>query len=340
MTSYQFEAAKNGGVMTRVGRKIAFPERSGAQPKAGETWECDIAGENAAGTVTFLRVLRKCQTVYEYLLDTTSLTLKVGKPWVMSPSDLSEIRAKYPTVGTDDLIQIVTTPCWATWYCSADVHQTYTCEIGNLTIPVRIQNRTPALILDPAIQAAYAGWQQKEQAFMEAWQAWAQDVRAHVRDVVIAQNYIASQETNVDVIYFYTCATCGAPVRVMQTTEERRTVICENDHTIEQDRVIRFMYYEDGRSGAPKRVAEWPVDDFHYVGICTGTNAHQHRIELERFYHSVAYCQQMYDAPSFVASLEHAYWGMPRAIDPTLPILAYIVAVMTVWREREQHHDA
>ncbi len=54
-----FTAARDGGVMTHWMGKIAFPERGGPQPQAGESWEVEYAGTNPRGNVVFLRCISK-----------------------------------------------------------------------------------------------------------------------------------------------------------------------------------------------------------------------------------------------------------------------------------------
>ncbi len=61
MEKIQFFVSRDGGVMARYEGKVAFPERRGAQPQAGETWEVEKAGENASGRVVFLRCVRKIE---------------------------------------------------------------------------------------------------------------------------------------------------------------------------------------------------------------------------------------------------------------------------------------
>ncbi|RLB13323.1 MAG: hypothetical protein DRG82_15890 [Deltaproteobacteria bacterium] len=56
-----FHPARNGGVMTRVDGRVAFPSRGdhrAAEPAPGETWEVEVEGLNPRGTVVFLRLLR------------------------------------------------------------------------------------------------------------------------------------------------------------------------------------------------------------------------------------------------------------------------------------------
>jgi hypothetical protein len=58
-----FEAARNGGVMAKLERRPAFPDRRWIQthpiPKVGEWWDVSIAGENPAKTVWFLLPIGK-----------------------------------------------------------------------------------------------------------------------------------------------------------------------------------------------------------------------------------------------------------------------------------------
>ena len=56
-----FRPARNGGVMTKVDGRVAFPsrgDRRAAEPSPGETWEVEVEGLNPRGTVAFLRLLR------------------------------------------------------------------------------------------------------------------------------------------------------------------------------------------------------------------------------------------------------------------------------------------
>lgn len=56
----EFVEAQNGGVMVeyRISGKVAFPERKGPQPKAGDIWQCKIAGQNPAQSVYFVTCLK------------------------------------------------------------------------------------------------------------------------------------------------------------------------------------------------------------------------------------------------------------------------------------------
>jgi hypothetical protein len=54
-----FQAGRDGSAMTRVNGKVAFPDRRGPQPQVGETWDVEPCGSNPAGTVIFLRLVRK-----------------------------------------------------------------------------------------------------------------------------------------------------------------------------------------------------------------------------------------------------------------------------------------
>lgn len=55
-----FKAAREGGVMTKVNGKVAFPSRRDPrahEPNPGETWTVEIDGQNAKGSVIFLRLI-------------------------------------------------------------------------------------------------------------------------------------------------------------------------------------------------------------------------------------------------------------------------------------------
>lgn len=58
----KFEAGRDPGtVIALVDGKVSFPDRSGVQPKVGETWEVQIKGENPTGKVNFLRLIQKVE---------------------------------------------------------------------------------------------------------------------------------------------------------------------------------------------------------------------------------------------------------------------------------------
>jgi len=66
MEKVRFRPARNGGVMTRVAGKVAFPARSWSPPpKEGEEWIVEIAGENPRGTVYFLRPVKRWEGTKE-----------------------------------------------------------------------------------------------------------------------------------------------------------------------------------------------------------------------------------------------------------------------------------
>jgi hypothetical protein len=57
----KFDRSREGGPITRIEGRASFPERKGRQPEVGEEWEVEIAGGNAAGTVNFLRLMKKVE---------------------------------------------------------------------------------------------------------------------------------------------------------------------------------------------------------------------------------------------------------------------------------------
>ena len=65
-TTVQFSPARDGGVMTKVDGRVAFPDRrlwrGRPQPQDGDIWEVEIAGENPRQTVYFLRPVRRVST--------------------------------------------------------------------------------------------------------------------------------------------------------------------------------------------------------------------------------------------------------------------------------------
>jgi len=65
-TTVQFSPARDGGVMTKVDGRVAFPDRrlwrGCPQPQDGDIWEVEIAGENPRQTVYFLRPVRRVST--------------------------------------------------------------------------------------------------------------------------------------------------------------------------------------------------------------------------------------------------------------------------------------
>ncbi len=46
----------------RVGGRYSFPDRSGPQPEDGEVWEVEVTAQNPAGSVYFLRCIRRIST--------------------------------------------------------------------------------------------------------------------------------------------------------------------------------------------------------------------------------------------------------------------------------------
>lgn len=62
-----FQPANNGGVMCKVNGRVSFPARNwrGQQPAAGDEWEVEVSGQNAAGTVNFLSPVRRISTAAE-----------------------------------------------------------------------------------------------------------------------------------------------------------------------------------------------------------------------------------------------------------------------------------
>ncbi len=64
-----FERGRRGDVMTRIGGRVAFPDRRAWRgfpaPQAGDEWEVEVVGENPRGTVYFLRPIRRLTTAAE-----------------------------------------------------------------------------------------------------------------------------------------------------------------------------------------------------------------------------------------------------------------------------------
>lgn len=65
----EFSPARDGGVMTRIGGRVAFPDRRAWRgvpaPQPGDEWEVEVSGENPRGTVYFLRPVRRVSTEAE-----------------------------------------------------------------------------------------------------------------------------------------------------------------------------------------------------------------------------------------------------------------------------------
>ena len=65
----EFERGRRGDAMTRIGGRVAFPDRRAwrgfPDPQVGDEWEVEIAGENPRGTVYFLRPIRRISTAAE-----------------------------------------------------------------------------------------------------------------------------------------------------------------------------------------------------------------------------------------------------------------------------------
>jgi len=61
----EFRPARKGGVMARVGGKVAFPDRGRwdrqrfPPPRVGDRWLVKVTGENPAGTVYFLSPIKR-----------------------------------------------------------------------------------------------------------------------------------------------------------------------------------------------------------------------------------------------------------------------------------------
>lgn len=61
-TMVKFEAGREQGtVLAMIAGKVSFPDRSGPQPKVGETWEVQVTGTNSSGKVNFLKLIRKME---------------------------------------------------------------------------------------------------------------------------------------------------------------------------------------------------------------------------------------------------------------------------------------
>lgn len=61
MGTVTFEAGRNGGVVSRYWGKVAFPEKYGPQPQAGEEWDVLEASPNPKETVYFLKLGKKIE---------------------------------------------------------------------------------------------------------------------------------------------------------------------------------------------------------------------------------------------------------------------------------------
>lgn len=59
MLNVNFVEGRNNSILARIDGRVAFPERRGPQPQAGEVWEVKITGQNSRETVNFLRLERK-----------------------------------------------------------------------------------------------------------------------------------------------------------------------------------------------------------------------------------------------------------------------------------------
>lgn len=57
----KFDRSREGGPIARIDGRVSFPERKGHQPRVGEEWEVEISGGNTAGTVNFIRLIRKVE---------------------------------------------------------------------------------------------------------------------------------------------------------------------------------------------------------------------------------------------------------------------------------------
>jgi hypothetical protein len=65
MQTVIFEQNRDGGVMARYNRKIAFPARGGVQPQVGDEYEVVATTQNARGTCYFLALGRRISTAAE-----------------------------------------------------------------------------------------------------------------------------------------------------------------------------------------------------------------------------------------------------------------------------------
>lgn len=62
VTTVVFERGRKGDLCARIDGKIAFPARGQPQPGEGDEWEVEIVGTNPAGSVFFLRLVRRVAT--------------------------------------------------------------------------------------------------------------------------------------------------------------------------------------------------------------------------------------------------------------------------------------
>ena len=67
----KFEKSRDGGPMCRIAGAVSFPDRKNSRTaKVGEIWEVAISGKNQKGTVNFLTLVHKVNTVpckvYQY----------------------------------------------------------------------------------------------------------------------------------------------------------------------------------------------------------------------------------------------------------------------------------
>jgi hypothetical protein len=61
----EFNRGRKGDLVAFIGGKPAFPDRRGPQPCEGDIWNVEIAGENPAQTVIFLRLITRISTLNE-----------------------------------------------------------------------------------------------------------------------------------------------------------------------------------------------------------------------------------------------------------------------------------
>jgi len=79
MMIVKFEASREGKPIVQIDGKTSFPERFGVQPAVGEKWEVEISGQNPAGTVNFLQLLRRVEELFPGPLP----AVPSGAPWVV-----------------------------------------------------------------------------------------------------------------------------------------------------------------------------------------------------------------------------------------------------------------